>query len=114
LFGLVAADEIFRFETGTAPSRFKDWTLVASYGMGRRLSFTTNAYEIDSKTAARLPIDIRKEISEILEQQLSRAKSIASANVIFMEKLAAELLAKGKVGADDVRAMARSFVRLKS
>ncbi|TAY99663.1 AAA family ATPase [Rhizobium leguminosarum] len=88
--------------------------MVASYGMGRRLTFTSSAHEIDAKTAARLPIDIRKEIGEILEQQLSRAKSIVSDNVMFLEKLAEELLAKGKVGADDVRAIARSFVSLKS
>lgn len=80
--------------------------MVLSYGMGRRLRFVVETHHVDLKRIGSLPIDLRDEISEVMEQQLDRAKAILTENPDFLDELAGELLAKGQVSTSDVAEMA--------
>ncbi|TBC80960.1 hypothetical protein [Rhizobium ruizarguesonis] len=61
---------------------------------------------MDIRRASRLPADLRDEITQILEEQFARAKTVLSEQSAFLVELAEELLEKEYVGSTDVAAIA--------
>ncbi|WP_163857316.1 AAA family ATPase [Rhizobium ruizarguesonis] len=79
--------------------------MVASYGLGRRLRFLIESHHMDIGRASRLPADLRDEITQILEEQFARAKTVLSEQSAFLVELVEELLEKEYVGSTDVAAI---------
>ncbi|WP_296100698.1 AAA family ATPase [uncultured Agrobacterium sp.] len=68
--------------------------MVCSHGMGRNLSFYRTERSAAATDLARLPIDLRLEIAEILRVQYERALSIVKINREKIDGLASTLVAQ--------------------
>ncbi|MBO0130903.1 AAA family ATPase [Agrobacterium burrii] len=76
--------------------------MLCSYGLGRSLPFLIETHNVNSTYVLRLPNDLRGEVGRILEQQYSRAKLLVAEHSVALEEIAAELLERGALVADEV------------
>jgi cell division protease FtsH len=76
--------------------------MVASYGMGRSLSFYMESHHVTARSARRLPNVLHEDVSQILDQQYSRATAILRENPALLEKIASALLGRETLTAEDI------------